>query len=363
MVICIIFFSHVATAVLNSCVESECHEIEYDQLLYSRHSEAWDKKTFYPIIQAMDENEVKQCNKCHAPLGLNNTENLMCDFCHVIKVAGDDYAINEQMIIEQGLTRYGAHEIDDAPHPVEYDPIYSQSEFCRPCHEYSSAEGVPLFTTFTEWEESEYANPDSEYYMTCQDCHMPLEDGIRTHYFGGPHVKAMLEKAASVDIEVNNEVYYLGEVAVVTVNVTNVGVGHDIPSGESFKNVLLKVIATDENNSVVFDGNVSYMKKVKHEPGSSSIWFGSTIVSDNRLNPLETRTETLRFNVPENTGNIQIRAMLSSYSREMASDNVTIEVTDKQYAESTLSNIPGFGIVTVFCSLFMLTFLLKRRLR
>ena len=361
MLICIILFSHIGAAETNGCGGNECHEIEYEQLLFSRHSEAWDQKTFYPIIQSMDENEVKECNKCHAPLGLNNTENLMCDFCHVIKVAGDDYIINEQMIIEQGLTRYGAHVIDDAPHPVEYDPIYSQSEFCKPCHEYTSAEGVALFTTFSEWENSEYANPDSEYYLTCQDCHMPLEDGIRTHYFGGPHVKAMLEKAATVDIIVNNEVFDQGEVAVVTVNVTNVGVGHDIPSGESFKNVLLKVTATDDNNSVVFDGNVSYMKKVKHEPGSSSIWFGSSIVSDNRLNPLETRTETFQFTIPEQPGKIHINALLSSYSRDMTSDDVTIEVTDKIYSESPLSNIPDFRIVTAIFSLFMIVFLHRRR--
>ena len=257
IVICIILFSYIGAAKSNSCIESECHEMEYEQLKQSRHSEAWSEKTFYPIIQSFDVEEVNECNKCHAPLGLGNAENQMCDFCHIIKVTENGYSINESMMADQGLTRYGAHVIDDAPHPVEYDQLYSQSEFCRSCHEYTSEDGVALFTTFSEWENSEYSNPDSEYYMTCQDCHMPLEDGMRSHYFGGPDVKAMLEKAATIDIVVNNEIFDQGEVAVVTVNLTNVGVGHDIPSGEPFKNVLLKVTATDDNNNVVFDGNIS----------------------------------------------------------------------------------------------------------
>lgn len=307
---------------------------------------------------------------CHAPVESNSDMNLMCDFCHVVKITEDGYVINEDMIISKGMTRYGAHEIDYAPHPVEYDPIYSRSEFCRPCHEYTSKTGVPIFTTFTEWQDSEYGDPNSDMYMTCQDCHMPTQDGIRTHYFAGLHAESMLEKAAVINMKINSTTFDQGEYVTLIVDVTNSGVGHDIPSGESFRQASLKVTATNENDEIVFQDEKIYMKRLADNKSNGPVlsWLATRIFYDNRLKAMETRTEDFKFKAPEYAGDLSIKAVLTQ-RKEIASDISTIKVTGETYEFANTNNddgnenndTPGFGSIISIIGLLAAVFIIEKR--
>ena len=333
----ILVFIPIGVASTDSCGDEGCHEKEYQQLADSMHSKSWNEPLFQSFYQrAVDsmgeEKAAKECKMCHAPVESNSAMNLMCDFCHVVKITENGYVVNEDMIISLGMTRYGAHEIDDAPHLVEYDPIYSSSEFCKPCHEYTNELGVPLFTTFTEWENSEYGDPDSDMYMTCQDCHMPLEDGIRTHYFGGLHVESMLQGSAIINMTINDTTFDQGENVTLIVDVTNTGVGHDIPSGESFRQASLTVTATNENSDIVFVEQRIYMKQLADYTSNGPVlsWLATRIFDDNRLKALETKTEVFSFKAPEYSGNLSIEAVLT-HRKEIAFDSSTIKVTENVY--------------------------------
>ena len=372
IVIFIMLFSYIGAAESNGCGDEGCHEKEYEQLSDSMHSKSWNEslfQSFYLLaVDSIGEKKAAQeCKMCHAPVESSNDMNLMCDFCHVVKIAEGGYVVNEEMVISQELTRYGAHEIDDAPHPVEYDPIYSQSEFCKPCHEYTNEIGLPLFTTFTEWENSEYGDPDSDMYMTCQDCHMPMEDGMRTHYFGGLHAESMLQKAAVVDMKINSTTFDQGEYITLVVDVTNSGVGHDIPSGESFRQASLIVTATNENDEIVFKEQEIYMKQLADDESNGPVlsWLATRIFYDDRLKAMETRTEEFRFKAPEYAGNLSIKAVFAQ-RKELASDISTIEVTEDIYEfadtkESENEDTPGFGSIVSIIGLFAAVFIIGKR--
>ena len=346
ILICIMLFSHIGAAESDSCGDKGCHEKEYEQLADSMHSKSWNEQLFQSFyLRAIDsigeKKAAEECKMCHAPVESSSDMNLMCDFCHVVKITENGYVVNEEMVISQGLIRYGAHEIDNAPHPVEYDPIYSRSEFCRPCHEYTSEIGVPIFTTFTEWEDSEYGDPDSNMYMTCQDCHMPVENGIRTHYFAGLHAESMLEKAAVVDMKINSTTFDQREYVTLTVDVTNSGVGHDIPSGESFRQASLTVTATNENDEIVFKDQKIYMKRLADNESNGPVlsWLATRIFYDNRLKAMETRTEEFRFKAPEYPGDLSI----------------------KEGEEN--EDAPGFGGVISIIGLLAAVFIVEKRRR
>jgi hypothetical protein len=57
-------------------------------------------------------------------------------------------------------------------HRLTCTPLFSQSEFCAPCH-FGKFGDIVVYNSYGEWKESSFAkDPASPGYRTCQDCHM-----------------------------------------------------------------------------------------------------------------------------------------------------------------------------------------------
>ena len=64
-------------------------------------------------------------------------------------------------------------------HRLTCSPIFSQSEFCAPCH-FGKFGDMVIYNSYGEWRASPFAaNPADPGYRTCQDCHM-------SHLYAGP---------------------------------------------------------------------------------------------------------------------------------------------------------------------------------
>ena len=138
-------------------------------------------------------------------------------------------------------------------------------------------------STYTEWLASPYANPDGETeYTTCMDCHMhadietlgtpipgqvtdggPVKPDYASHYMpGGQYFlvglrdpkrremsEQLLKRASKIEASVRAADSGGDELVV---RVSNVGAGHNLPTGVAdFRQLWLRVIVTDGNGTTL----------------------------------------------------------------------------------------------------------------
>ncbi len=230
-------------------------------------------------------------------LGDIGRHGLSCDFCHQVSHAdleasplGDGIA-NASFVMETGDVKFGpiADPMLSPFHDARQSDYLSSSEFCGSCHDVridaeDAVTGEPflrLENLFTEWREGPYAttaNPHGRV-ISCQDCHMsayPYEapgtyftDQVATygnpplrrastHYFTGVDIalidfpgqdtqgndshglpigqddrrRDLLRAACTLELEVDGPSED-GRTLPISVGVTNVGAGHNVPSGFS----------------------------------------------------------------------------------------------------------------------------------
>jgi hypothetical protein len=129
------------------------------------------------------------CTLCHTPIGtlsgevppLDNPEmsdisrdGVQCDFCHT--VTGSTGIGNASFEFSPSDVKRGPFDDAVSPfHETSYSEFLTKSEFCGMCHNLNHPiNGLPLETTYTEWENSTYA----EQGIQCQDCHMTPGPGV-----------------------------------------------------------------------------------------------------------------------------------------------------------------------------------------
>lgn len=166
-------------------------------------------------LDALDGATQDDCLSCHAPreemrdqwrdqglAGVGQMAGVDCATCHV-----------------RDHVRHGPRSIPITPHgAVAALPLYRQSEFCAPCHQFDetglSVNGKPLENTLEEWRRSRYAREG----VTCQVCHMPE----RRHGFKGIQDPEMTRQGLGVEV--------LRTVEGLMVLVKNRGAGHALPT-------------------------------------------------------------------------------------------------------------------------------------
>jgi len=223
----------------------------------------------------LDWPDVGNCGTCHAPIAAQNAQqdlNLLrgtektgvsCDFCHKVREVSLDPqfpgAAQFHLRRPAAGTKLIFGPFDDATFPGDipdfsYAPLFASSRMCAPCHE-GSFFGVPVYETFSEWSKSEYPRLG----VQCQDCHMAStgqrvrfanqEKGgltraahrIGSHGMMGSDREEFIRRAAA--LKVGTEVR--GDLLLVTVEVANVGAGHDLPTGQPMRHLLLEVSSRD----------------------------------------------------------------------------------------------------------------------
>ncbi len=338
-----------------------CHTGHEKQWTMSLHAMAHTEPVYdrYFIKASNDSNGELQvfCAKCHTPIAVYNgnipfkhklnspsdtnvsaieSDGVQCDFCHIIK--GYTALNNSNYVMDLSDVKRGPYDDAVSPfHETAFSEIHANAQLCGTCHNVNHpANGIVLESTYTEWEESEYAKEGT----TCLDCHMtegsepggkqpgraaaagPLREHVSSHYFVGPNMmfcgaedkqdicgrsRELLKRAAKVSI---GEPVSTGGDLVVPVKVTNSGAGHYIPTGVAeIRNVWLEATATDKNGTEIFAsgrldengnilaGSIVYSVDVKDAGGNITTQFWNTVekVRDYRIPPRGTLTEKFRF--------------------------------------------------------------------
>ena len=240
---------------------------------------------------------------------------------------------------------------DDTPGDDIFSELQTESQVCAACHS-GQFWDVPTYNSFGEWLDSPYSGPDTG--QTCQDCHMPHsgatafvqlpEDEMTTipernpetifsHRMPGASDADLLAETATLTIEALSEDGNLQ----VTVDVTNSGAGHHIPTDNPLRNMILLIEATDEadNRLTLLEGptipdwggvgdpeagyyagmpGVLYAKVLADaftgETPTYAYWRPTKLVSDNRIAAMAADSSTYVFDLPEGEVTVEARLIL-----------------------------------------------------
>lgn len=259
-----------------------------------------------------------------------------CDFCHKIADAslnpdsGQPFE-NFTGVLSLAMLRpspesqlfFGPYDDVDVG-PDTYLPFVQESEYCAACHN-ASFWGVPIYQSFAEWQESDYAEQGT----TCQDCHME-PDGVTTnfapnrggverdpesipsHSFPGASDLQLLQNTAELNVQLE-----LGDGQIrVDVTVTNTGAGHHMPTDSPLRQIFLLVEIKDTNEKPLrlltgptlpeWAGDLAgdpghYYAKIleqlwTEESPTGAYWTQTRILEDTRLAAMESDQLTFTFN-------------------------------------------------------------------
>lgn len=326
-----------------------CHRNIHEAWKASSHARAMESRLFQDALEmaAADygASARKTCLGCHAPVAVQTNdlalinkvswEGITCDFCHGIRgvsLAGPNPRAHVR------FTPVKAGPMADSVstgHGTEHSALHSSSAICAPCHEYRNARGFPVLTTYSEWKESSHAGEGKQ----CQSCHMYQVDGdlvdprvkrsalrINLHQMPGSHSIEQLARTIRAHLAAARE----GDQVKVTVEVVNHGAGHYVPTGSPLRQLVLEVRADPQTGRALREERV-YTRRVANSRGNPlnrehAVFIdGEKVLSDTRLAPGETRTESFTF--PASPGNMRIRATFWYYYSPMAEKDSQKRVT------------------------------------
>lgn len=187
-----------------------------------------------------------------------------CDFCHktvnvrlnpITKLPYENMpgVLSMELRRPKGEPQMFFGPFDDVDvGPDTFSPLQNDSRFCASCHN-ASFWGTPIYQSYAEW----LASPYPQEGKTCQTCHMKPDgktknfapgrgglnrdpDKIFTHAFPGAANVELLQDTAKLDLSARRQ----GGSVIVEVRVTNENGGHDIPTDQPMRNILLLVSAT-----------------------------------------------------------------------------------------------------------------------
>jgi hypothetical protein len=301
----------------------ECHKDIFQMWSKSAHARSLEDPIF---LNAYRETESRQgeavsrvCLRCHAPaagiLGDSKLEQkiswegVSCDICHVltsVEFAGQA----PTMTFSPGPVKHGPIEnAVSGRHETAYSELHTTSLVCAGCHQFVSADGTPVMTTYAEWQESDAAKKGKD----CQTCHMGLqkadvvdpkilrvpESMVNLHQVPGGHSIDQLNKALSVTIRPEHSA---GELRL-GIALRNDGAGHSVPTGMPGRRVNLELrVATSDGKT--YQEQRSYGETFTDAAGvlitRDSDYFapGVKCTADTRIRSGEQRLESFRFPVP-----------------------------------------------------------------
>jgi hypothetical protein len=150
---------------------------------------------------------------------------------------------------------------------------------------------------------------------------------LNLHEIPGGHSIQQLNKAVKADLSSSREDDRLR----VVVKLTNRGAGHDVPTGSPLRQLILEVNA-DSWGGRHFSEQRIYRRTVADRSGAllnrEDLVFmkGARLMSDTRLAPNKTKTETFSFPIPRGT-QARVKASLYYYYSPLASTEVQQKVT------------------------------------
>jgi hypothetical protein len=370
-----------------------CHDQIVEQHLASSHEMSFISPAFQAQYQkdllpkaAKDtllDAEARECIACHEPvtyatkgpryLSLLEIDPQMngvtCDICHSVTGYRDAKPQNGNYVVAPSERKLGPFKGQGDWHHI-YSELQTKSDICAVCHEAVNRHGLRIKATFTEWQESAFAQQG----VQCQDCHMnvdgfltagkprfasgkaaamtlgsaPQRDHLYTHQFPGAHSKTQIEGAITLAIEAAPPNDSRNHTLAFDVTVDNSRTGHSMPSGSADLRLLwMEVIvrigdeptgkpavvaepeALDESSAYslagrgrfdsillgpeIPEGSRIYRAVFTDGAGQATLDSYNAVAKlfDNRLKAAEKRKESYRFMIPEGAkGDITIKATM-----------------------------------------------------
>jgi len=191
-----------------------CHRRQFREWSSSLHAHA-ARGGVLGQLPAFDLETQVSCLNCHAPGSEQQALFFAADAGEVRSLNGVDCVACHV----RRHRRYGPGSKSITPHGrVEALPLFKDSAFCSPCHQFPDwggrVNGKLLENTEQEWRASPYAPAG----VGCQSCHMPGG----SHEFKGIHDPGMSRKALRVDVRRRRR--------GVELRARNVGAGHALPT-------------------------------------------------------------------------------------------------------------------------------------
>ncbi len=322
--------------------------------------------------------------------GTRANEGVSCDLCHSITGFVGDTPFNFNYVAQPGEAKRGTRAgVESAYHEIEVDPFLGTAEFCGTCHNEKDPWGVWVKATHLEWR----ASPQARAGIVCQDCHMPPAEAdpapggsgtvhrdVRQHLFHGAHDDGKLRGAIEVRIHPRETEATPGSTVTFVATVLNAKAGHMIPTGSAEERVVwLHVEVIDaagrrhhlpvqpkgfpgeemtiasrealayqdigeirgiENfiglarDGMVPDGDRIFRLPYLDPKGRMTVaqWNTASFGPDYRLAPLEARTETFTWRIPETAapGSLKVRASVW-YSRLVSSVGAYLGVPEEEW--------------------------------
>jgi Cytochrome c554 and c-prime len=322
----------------SAIVCGECHKDIHAAWKQNRHSTAATNPVFLRSLEKAeergDEETRRLCLTCHAPTTVRtddldmkraiSRESVTCDFCHSLTASkpGEKVPFELEVGLPTNIKRGPYKDADAKAHGVAYSELHLVALFCAGCHEYETASGVRVLSTYSEYKEGPYYRRN----IPCQGCHMPVvmadvvdpkvkrdpEGFINLHRMPGGHAEEQLRRSAELRWGTINRVS--GELRV-QVEVSNVGAGHRLPTGLPTRRVVLEVEVRAASGKTYREQAV-YRKIVVDAGGKEILEDGemftraAAIRQDNRIKPGERRVQNFSFLLPPSGGSLELSARL-----------------------------------------------------
>jgi hypothetical protein len=300
-----------------------CHRDILQAWKTSTHATALENPLFQDALDlAVEESGATAratCLSCHAPtvqhsgdtelVRKTSWEGVTCDFCHSLKAVTFAAGVPRITVAFDGVKTGPLKDAASIAHGVAFSPVHASSLVCAPCHEYRNPSGLPVLTTYSEWQDSSYAKKS----VHCQSCHMSLtaakvvdpkikrtpQTSVNLHQMPGSHSIDQLNKAVSTRLATARR----GDALEVTVELTNRGAGHMVPTGSPLRRLHLEV-RVNSSDGKSYNQERVYRRGVldaqgrpierEHQVFLQAARFGE----DTRLKPEQRRVETFTFPVP-----------------------------------------------------------------
>lgn len=318
----------------SSKVCGRCHQEIYQSWRGSMHALAVNNRVFQEVYKKVYADTGGQakflCLRCHSPTALItkdydlklplSREGVTCDFCHSVgRVSFSDNQARYHLAL--GEAKRGPKGTGRSPaHKVRQSKVHTRAEFCAPCHQGLNSSGLPMRSTYQEWQESDYAEAGKG----CQGCHMGAVKGEKVSFrwvkgnsgsFRNHKVALSLAKVkAAAQVKIR-KVERLKQGMNLSVEVINSKAGHMMPTGTPLKKVVLTV-RVELDNGQSYEEVREYGTTVVDDTAKiigdlSTLWLdGKRMVKDSRLAPGEKRVERFSFAVPKSR-QAKVKAILN----------------------------------------------------
>ncbi len=337
--------ARTARGTMTSAEEcGRCHRDIFRYWKASLHAQAADDPRFQAAFTKLKQESNRPdidslCLRCHAPALLYGQdakwerkvswEGVTCDFCHSVRSVSADP--KTPFALDVGQTKSGPlRDAQPTVHGARYTEAFASPMLCNPCHQFTNEKGLDVLSTYSEWQASTYPAKS----ITCQNCHMRSTSGkvvdpkvlrvasssVNLHEMPGGHSITELNRALQAIISSARH----GNTVDVTVQVSNRGAGHRLPTGSPLRSIVM-VVQVDSGIGKAQTATRTYGRVVvdeNNQPATdeATVWLkGARVVRDDRLAPSERRIEKFSFTMAADTPVRSVAKFYYRYSQETPS--------------------------------------------